>query len=154
MVIMLDVLEHIEDDKAFLAHDVVPRLKPESNIVISVPAHPSLFTSHDEFLGHHRRYTRRQLLSVSRAFFRINEHGYLFTSLALVRLLQRVTATSSEKSESGVGNWQAGTMVTGLVTSALFVDALISRILNVIRVRIPGLTVWTICSSNRSVTHQ
>ena len=154
MVIMLDVLEHIEDDKAFLAHDVVPRLKPESNIVISVPAHPSLFTSHDEFLGHHRRYTRRQLLSVSRAFFRINEHGYLFTSLALVRLLQRVTATSSEKSESGVGNWQAGTMVTGLVTSALFVDALISRILNVIRVRIPGLTVWTICSSNQSVTPQ
>jgi hypothetical protein len=154
MVILLDVLEHIKDDKAFLAHDVVPRLKPESNIVISVPAHPSLFTSHDKFLGHHRRYTRRQLLSASRAFFRTNEHGYLFTSLALVRLLQRVTASSSEKPESGVGNWQAGAIVTGLVTSALFVDALISRILNVIRVRVPGLTVWTICSSNQPVTPQ
>jgi hypothetical protein len=154
LVIMLDVLEHIEDDKAFLTHDVLPRLKPESNIVISVPAHPSLFTSHDVFLGHHRRYTRRQLLSVSRAFFRTHEHGYLFTSLALVRLLQRLTASSSEKSESGVGNWHAGALVTGLVTIALFVDVLISRILNVFRVRVPGLTVWTICSSNRSVTHQ
>lgn len=154
MVIMLDVLEHIKDDKAFLAHDVVPRLKPEGKIVISVPAHPSLFTSHDVFLGHHRRYTRRQLLSISETFFRTNEHGYLFTSLALVRFLQRVTPSSSEKSESGVGNWDAGAIITGLVTNALFVDALISRILNVIRVRIPGLTVWTICNSNRSVAPQ
>jgi hypothetical protein len=154
MVIMLDVLEHIEDDKAFLAHDVVPRLKPESNIVISVPAHPSLFTSHDVFLGHHRRYTRRQLLSTSETFFRTNEHGYLFMSLALVRFLQRVTASSSEKSESGVGNWHAGAIVTGLVTSALFIDAHISRVLNVNRLRVPGLTVWTICSSNRYVAPQ
>ena len=154
MVIMLDVLEHIEDDKAFLAHSVVPRLKPESNIVISVPAHPSLFTTHDVFLGHHRRYTRRQLLSTSETFFRTNEHGYLFTSLALVRFLQRVTASSSKKSESGVGNWHAGAIVTGLITSALFIDSFISRILHVIRVRIPGLTVWTICSSNRSATPQ
>ena len=154
IVIMLDVLEHIEDDKAFIAHDVLPRLKPESKIVISVPAHPSLFASHDVFLGHYRRYTRRQLLSVSRVFFRTDEHGCLFTSLALVRLLQRVTASSSEKSESGVGNWHAGAIVTRLVTNALFVDAFISRILNVIRVRVPGLTIWTICSSNRSVTPQ
>ena len=154
LVIMLDVLEHIEDDKAFLAHDVVPRMKPESNIVISVPAHPSLFSSHDEFLGHHRRYTRRQLLSVSRAFFRTHEHGYLFTSLALVRLLQRLTVSSSEKSESGVGNWHAGAIVTGLVTSALFIDSFISRVFNVLRVQIPGLTVWTICSSNQSVAPQ
>jgi SAM-dependent methyltransferase len=154
IVIMLDVLEHIDDDKAFLEHDVVPLLKPESKIVISVPAHPSLFTPHDVFLGHYRRYTRRQLLSVSTAFFRTNEHGYLFTSLALVRLLQRVTASSSEKLESGVGNWHAGAMVSGLVMSALSVDTLISRILNVIRVRVPGLSVWTICSSNRSISPQ
>ena len=154
IVIMLDVLEHIKDDSAFLQQEVMPRLKPESNIVISVPAHPSLFTSHDEFLGHHRRYTRRQLLSVSRAFFRTNEYGYLFTSLALVRLLQRVTASSIEKSESGVGNWHAGLITTGLVTCALYVDSFISRVLHMTRIRVPGLTVWTICSSDRSVAPQ
>ena len=151
LVIMLDVLEHIEDDKTFLARNVVPRLKPESKIVISVPAHPSLFTSHDVFLGHHRRYTRRQLLSVSRAFFRINEHGYLFTTLALVRLLQRITTSKNVDAESGIGNWGAGLMVTKLVNYALFIDAFVSRALQTIRVRIPGLTVWTICSSNQSV---
>jgi ubiquinone/menaquinone biosynthesis C-methylase UbiE len=151
IVIMLDVLEHIEDDSAFLQHDVVPRLKPESHLVISVPAHPNLFTSHDAFLGHYRRYTRNQLLNVSGKFFSNNQNGYLFISLALVRLLQRVTTSKTTDAESGVGNWGAGLIVTTLVNCALFIDAFVSRVLQVIRVRIPGLTVWTICSSNQSV---
>ena len=151
IVIMLDVLEHIEDDSAFLQQEVVPRLKPESHLVISVPAHPSLFTSHDSFLGHYRRYTRSQLLDVSGKFFSNKQNGYLFISLALVRLLQRITASQSTEKESGVGNWSAGLLVTSLVNCALFIDAFVSRALQSIRVRIPGLTVWTICSSNQSV---
>jgi SAM-dependent methyltransferase len=152
IVIMLDVLEHIEDDSAFLQHEVVPRLKPDSHLVISVPAHPSLFSSHDTFLGHFRRYTRNQLLNVSKKFFNNDDHGYLFISLALVRLLQRVTATKTVNTESGIGDWDAGVIVTKLVNSALFIDAFVSRALQTIQIRIPGLTVWTICSSNQSVT--
>ena len=151
IVIMLDVLEHIEDDAAFLQHEVMPRLKPESHLVISVPAHPSLFTSHDTFLGHYRRYTRSQLLKVSGKFFSNDQHGYLFISLALARMLQRITTSKTAAAESGVGNWGAGLIVTGLVNCALFIDAFISRALQTIRVRIPGLTVWTICSSHQSV---
>ena len=151
IVIMLDVLEHIEDDSAFLEQEVVPRLKPESHLVISVPAHPSLFTSHDTFLGHYRRYTRSQLLDVSGKFFNSNQNGYLFISLALVRFLQRVTTSKTVDTESGIGNWGAGLMVTSLVNYALFIDAFVSRALQTIWVRIPGLTVWTICSSNQSV---
>jgi SAM-dependent methyltransferase len=151
IVIMLDVLEHIEDDSAFLQQEVVPRLKPDSHLVISVPAHPSLFTSHDTFLGHYRRYTRSQLLDVSGKFFSSNQNGYLFISLALVRLLQRITTSKNVDAESGIGNWGAGLMVTKLVNYALFIDAFVSRALQTIRVRIPGLTVWTICSSNQSV---
>lgn len=146
IVIMLDVLEHIQDDAAFLQHDVLPRLKPESHLVISVPAHPSLFTSHDEFLGHYRRYTRRQLLNVCDQFFRIDNHGYLFISLALVRLLQRISPSKATTAESGIGNWGAGLIVTSLVRYALCIDVLVSRLLQAIRIRIPGLTVWTICS--------
>lgn len=151
IVIMLDVLEHIEDDSAFLQQEVVPRLKPDGHLVISVPAHPSLFTSHDAFLGHFRRYTRSQLLDVSGKFFSSNQNGYLFISLALVRLLQRITTSKNVDAESGIGNWGAGLMVTKLVNYALFIDAFVSRVLQTIRVRIPGLTVWTICSSNQSV---
>jgi len=151
IVIMLDVLEHIEDDLAFLQCDVVPRLKPEGHLLISVPAHPKLITPHDAFLGHYRRYTRHQLLDVSGKFFSNNQNGYLFISLALVRLLQRATTSKTADTESGVGNWGAGLIITTLVNCALFVDVFVSRVLQVIRVRIPGLTVWTICSSHQSV---
>ena len=154
IVIMLDVLEHIEDDAAFLKHEVVPRLKPESHIVISVPAHPSLFTSHDTFLGHYRRYTKGQLLNVSSQFFRHEQDGYLFISLALVRMLQRMKNSNTAGAESGVGNWGAGLFVTSLVNYALFIDAFISRMLHMVHVRVPGLTAWTICSSNQSRSPQ
>jgi SAM-dependent methyltransferase len=151
IVIMLDVLEHIEDDSVFLQQEVVPRLKPGGSLVISVPAHPSLFTSHDSFLGHYRRYTRSQLLDVSGKFFNSNQNGYLFISLAFVRMLQRITASQSTEKESGVGNWSAGFLVTNLVNCALFIDAFVSGVLQIFRVRIPGLTVWTICSSKQTV---
>jgi hypothetical protein len=154
IVIMLDVLEHIKDDSAFLQQEVMPRLKPESHLVISVPAHPSLFTSHDTFLGHYRRYTRKQLLDVSGKFFHNNQHGYLFISLALVRLLQRATTSKTANAESGVGSWSAGLVTTTLVNFALFIDALVSQALQTLRVRIPGLTVWTICSSKQPLTSQ
>lgn len=151
IVIMLDVLEHIEDDSAFLLSEVVPRLKPESKVVISVPAHPALFTSHDEFLGHYRRYTKRDLLRVTSALFAHEQHGYLFFSLALVRLLQRTASSNNTKSESGVGNWSAGLLVTKLVVSALYLDAVVTGIFQKLRIRVPGLTVWTICSTNATV---
>ena len=154
IVIMLDVLEHIKDDAAFLQHDVLPRLKPESHLVISVPAHPALYTSHDEFLGHYRRYTRRQLLHVSNQIFSIDKHGYLFISLALVRMLQRISPSKATTAESGVGNWGAGLIVTILVRCALFIDVLVSRLLQAIRIRVPGLTVWTICSPKPLVAPQ
>ena len=150
IVIMLDVLEHIEDDSDFLQKKVLPRLKPESRIVISVPAHQSLFTSHDTFLGHYRRYSRRQLLDVSGKFFNTDDHGYLFISLAFVRLIQRLSASKTAKSESGIGNWSGGRFVTGLVNGALLIDSLVSQAFQKLQIQIPGLTVWTICSSKQT----
>lgn len=150
IVIMLDVLEHIENDSSFLQTEVTTRLKPDGHLVVSVPAHPSLFTSHDEFLGHYRRYTKHQLLEVVGASFTVNQHGYLFISLALVRLLQRFIATKRSTNDSGVGAWKAGQTITKLVNCALYADSFLSKFLQVFRIRIPGLTVWTICVSKNA----
>ncbi len=55
-----NVVEHMEDDVTVLAsfHDT---LTPGGHCIIVVPAGPRLYTSIDASLGHHRRYTRRQL---------------------------------------------------------------------------------------------
>lgn len=60
VVVALDVLEHIADDGRALAQ-MRALLVPGGLAVISVPAYPSLWSHHDEALGHHRRYTERML---------------------------------------------------------------------------------------------
>ena len=59
-VVMVNVLEHIEDDKAALL-EIHRSLKPGAYLLIMVPALPFLFSKMDARLGHHRRYLCGQL---------------------------------------------------------------------------------------------
>jgi SAM-dependent methyltransferase len=59
-VIMLDVLEHIEDDITCLL-ELRRVLNRDGTVLLTVPAHPFLFSSWDQALGHHRRYTKSSL---------------------------------------------------------------------------------------------
>jgi SAM-dependent methyltransferase len=150
IIIMLDVIEHIEQEQVFLRESVLPRLKPDGTVLISVPAHPSLFSAHDTFLGHYRRYTRKHLLKVANLDFLAFDSGYLFSSLAVARWLQSLLRNKKQVSENGIGAWSAGPLLTALVTSALYIDAAISRAFQKLNLRIPGLTVWTICRAQSS----
>ena len=60
VVLMMDVLEHIEDDLGFLM-GLIPKLHANARLILSVPAFPSLYSDWDRQLGHHRRYTRTSL---------------------------------------------------------------------------------------------
>jgi SAM-dependent methyltransferase len=60
VAVCLNVLEHIEDDAAAL-RQLRSWLAPGGKLVLQVPAHPSLYGSIDEALGHWRRYTRPRL---------------------------------------------------------------------------------------------
>jgi 2-polyprenyl-3-methyl-5-hydroxy-6-metoxy-1,4-benzoquinol methylase len=59
-IVTLDVLEHLEDDRAALSryHEI---LQPGGAFLIKVPAHPFLFGSVDEASLHYRRYRKREL---------------------------------------------------------------------------------------------
>lgn len=54
-IVMSDVLEHVPDDEALL-RSVVEAATPGTWLVLTVPADMSLWSAHDEVLGHHRRY--------------------------------------------------------------------------------------------------
>jgi SAM-dependent methyltransferase len=61
--ILVNVLEHVEDDRAML--DLLRGLlKPGGSLLLFVPALPWLFGTLDAIHGHHRRYTRASLQSV------------------------------------------------------------------------------------------
>lgn len=55
VALCLDVLEHVERDREFLA-ELVDGLKPGAHIVITVPADTRLWSEHDIIYGHYRRY--------------------------------------------------------------------------------------------------
>ena len=65
LVALLDVLEHVEDDRAALAA-IRERLKSGGKLLVTVPGNPWMWSAHDEAHHHHRRYRKSQLEQVAR----------------------------------------------------------------------------------------
>ncbi|PCD02343.1 SAM-dependent methyltransferase [Sphingomonas spermidinifaciens] len=60
LVAVLDVVEHVEDDVAAL-RGMAEVLKPGGAILVTVPAHPWMWSAHDTVNHHHRRYSKATL---------------------------------------------------------------------------------------------
>jgi 2-polyprenyl-3-methyl-5-hydroxy-6-metoxy-1,4-benzoquinol methylase len=94
LVTGFDVLEHIEDDQAVLK-SIYSALKPGGQLVCSVPACPFLWSTHDEYSHHFRRYTKKDLYKkMIVAGFQIELLAYfnffLFFPLILLRTLKKI----------------------------------------------------------------
>jgi 2-polyprenyl-3-methyl-5-hydroxy-6-metoxy-1,4-benzoquinol methylase len=63
VVLLMDVLEHVPDDRGFLG-DVVGKCQGRNHVFITVPAFDFLWSGKDVFLGHYRRYSLSSLRSV------------------------------------------------------------------------------------------
>jgi SAM-dependent methyltransferase len=57
-----DVIEHIEEDEAVL-RELGRAVPPGGGLLVTVPQHPRLWSAADDFAGHVRRYTRRELVN-------------------------------------------------------------------------------------------
>ena len=61
-VVLVNVLEHIEDDQGTLAQ-ICDHLKPGGYVCVLAPAMPSLYSDFDRSIGHHRRYRRSTIVA-------------------------------------------------------------------------------------------
>jgi SAM-dependent methyltransferase len=96
LVTCLDVIEHTDDDVTAL-RELRRVTATAGRLVVSVPAHPRLWSRHDEVNGHRRRYTRRTLRAAAEAAgWRVERMtGFNVAYLApaaLVRLTRRETS--------------------------------------------------------------
>jgi SAM-dependent methyltransferase len=62
-LLYVDVLEHIEDDRAEMRR-AWARLRPGGHLVVLAPAHAFLFSPFDASIGHYRRYSRAALAAL------------------------------------------------------------------------------------------
>ncbi|MDP4023455.1 methyltransferase domain-containing protein [Methylobacterium sp. NEAU 140] len=95
LVALLDVLEHVEQDRAAL-EAIGRKLGPDGRLLVTVPAMPWLWSAHDVAHHHHRRYTRASLAAALRAAgLEVERIGYfnalLFPLAVAGRLAKRLT---------------------------------------------------------------
>lgn len=103
-ILYIDVLEHIEDDRAEMAR-AAARLKPGGVLIVLAPAHPFLFTPFDRAIGHFRRYTRNSLRAVAPANLRIEKLAYLDAAGMLASAANRLLLRTSMPTERQILAW-------------------------------------------------
>lgn len=91
LVLMMDVLEHVDNDVGLLS-GYVDKVPAGTNFLITVPAFSFLWSGHDVFLRHKRRYTLKEIEKVvENAGLIVNRGSYFFGLVfpvaAVLRLL-------------------------------------------------------------------
>jgi SAM-dependent methyltransferase len=90
VVLLMDVIEHVDDDIALL-RKYAASARPGTRFIVSVPAFSWLWSGHDEFLEHRRRYTLNQTLGVMKSAGLAPVFGfYFFAALFPVAGAQRL----------------------------------------------------------------
>jgi hypothetical protein len=79
--LFMDVLEHVEDDLKLLTGYLAPA-PAGAIVVITVPAFKSLWSNHDVYLGHFRRYKRKEVDQLAmKTGLEVLESQYIFSTI-------------------------------------------------------------------------
>lgn len=94
-----DVLEHIEFDQEFLTK-YVDLADYGSLFIITVPSSPKLWSGHDEYLNHYRRYTRKSLTkTIKNAGLEIHQTKFLYSSIYPIIRVKRAFERNKKSSD-------------------------------------------------------
>ena len=101
LILMLDIVEHVERDDDLVRH-AVNLLADDGVLLITVPAFLSAWTRHDDLNLHKTRYTRGTFLETARkAGMRVDQTRYFFQSLYFAKLATRAVEAVAP-SEPGI----------------------------------------------------
>lgn len=104
LVLLMDVLEHVDGDLALL-RDYVHKVPSGAYFLITVPAFQFLWSAHDVFLEHKRRYRLNQIEDlVKQAGLTVKTGAYYFGAVfpiaASLRLASRLATKGRQQPQS------------------------------------------------------
>ncbi len=103
-ILYIDVLEHIEADRAELAQ-AAAHLAPGGRLVVLSPAYPFLYSPFDKAIGHYRRYTRGSLAALTPPGCRLTLLRYLDSVGLLTSLANRLFLRQSLPTQAQILFW-------------------------------------------------
>lgn len=142
-IIMFDVLEHIEKDDDFLNNEVNDLIKYDGKIIITVPAFQFLFSEHDKFLKHFRRYDKKMINKlIEKTNYKIVNFHYFYFSLFMFRLIFR-----DNSNDLAEWKYDEKSLITKFIISILNIDYSLSKLLGKI---LPGLSLFVVLEKDFS----
>lgn len=120
-ILYIDVLEHIEDDRAELGL-AASRLRPGGRIVVLAPAHQSLYSPFDAAIGHFRRYDRRSLGALRPEGLETESMSYLDSAGLLASAANRLLLRAALPTPAQIRLWDRR-----LVPVSRVLDPLVGR---------------------------
>jgi SAM-dependent methyltransferase len=139
LVLLMDVIEHVEDDVG-LVREYAQKVAPGTRFIATVPAFMWLWSGHDVFLEHVRRYTLPRIERVLQAGGLTVELGCYFYAgvlplVALSRVAERLRRLGHEAARSQLQEF--GSLPNAMLWTACRAELPIFR-----ANRLAGLTVF------------
>jgi SAM-dependent methyltransferase len=103
-ILYVDVLEHIAEDRAELAH-AARHLASNGHLIVLSPAHQYLFSPFDRAIGHVRRYSRSGLAALTPAACRIARVRMLDSAGFGLSLGNRLLLRASMPTQAQIRFW-------------------------------------------------
>ncbi len=113
-----------------------------------MPAYQFLFSSHDTFLNHYRRYDKKLILSILKKHdIIVEEIFYFYSSLFVIRCIEKCLGGKEKKKNEGIGSWKYSkkNLLTRVIVSILNIDFIVARFCQHIGVSLPGLSLCVVC---------
>jgi len=129
------------------------KLSEKAIVFITVPAFQHLYSEHDEFLKHHRRYNKKSLSSVlGDNGFKTERLFYFYSTLYILRLLQFIATRlkkggkKSDKMVNNIASWKKNeaSPATRFTRGLLNLDFTINKLFG--RFSLFGLSLFVMCS--------
>ncbi|HEX5099289.1 MAG TPA: class I SAM-dependent methyltransferase [Polyangiaceae bacterium] len=105
-ILYIDVLEHIEDDRAELVQ-AASLLRPGGNLIVLAPAHQALYSEFDRAIGHFRRYDAGSLTAVGPSSLALERCFYLDSVGVFASFANRAFLKSERPTPAQIKTWDS-----------------------------------------------